>query len=47
MVHGPTRYTPFYIVYRREPILLVEIRFLTWRTIFIEEVTDRSKLLKL
>jgi hypothetical protein len=47
IVYGPTGYTPFYIVYGREPILLVELRFLTWRTIFTEEITDRSKLLEL
>jgi hypothetical protein len=46
-VHGPTGYTPFYMVYGREPILPVESRFPTWRTIFTEEVTDRSKLLEL
>jgi CRISPR/Cas system-associated endoribonuclease Cas2 len=28
-VYRPTRYTPFYIVYGREPILLVESRFPT------------------
>ena len=28
-VHGPTGYTPFYMVYRQEPILLVKSRFLT------------------
>ena len=46
-VHGPTGYTPFYMVYGREPILPVESKFPTWRTIFTEEVTDRSKLLEL
>ena len=29
IVYGPTRYMPFYMVYRWEPILLVELRFLT------------------
>ncbi len=28
-VYGPTGYTPFYMVYGREPILLVESQFLT------------------
>ena len=46
-VHGPTGYTPFYMVYGREPILPVESRFPTWRTLFTEEITDRSKLIEL
>jgi hypothetical protein len=29
IVHGPIRYTLFYMVYRREPILLVKSRFPT------------------
>ena len=29
IVYGPIGYMPFYIVYRREPILLVESRFPT------------------
>jgi hypothetical protein len=46
-VHGPTGFTPFYMVYGREPILPVETQYPTWRSLFTEEVTDRSKLLQL
>ncbi len=46
-VHGPTGYTPFYIVYSREPILLVESWFPIQRTLFTEEITDRAKLIEL
>jgi hypothetical protein len=45
-VHRPTGYTPFYMIYGREPILPVESRFPTWRTLFTEEITDRSKLIE-
>ena len=27
-MYRPTRYTPFYIVYRQEPILPIKLRFL-------------------
>ena len=27
-IHRPTRYTPFYMVYRQEPILPIELYFL-------------------
>lgn len=47
MVYGPTGYTPFYMVYRQEPILPIESRFPIWRTLFIEEITDRSKLIEI
>ena len=46
-VHGPTGYTPFYMVYGREPILPVESKFPTWRTLFTEEITNRAKLIEL
>jgi hypothetical protein len=46
-VHGPTGLSPFYLVYGREPILPVESRHPTWRTLFTDEVTDRSKLIEL
>jgi hypothetical protein len=30
-IYRPTRFTFFYIVYNREAILPIKIRFLTWR----------------
>jgi hypothetical protein len=46
-VHGPTGYTPFYMVYGREAVLPVETKFPTWRTLGWDEVHDRAKLLEL
>ncbi len=46
-VYRPTGYTPFYMVYRQEPILPIKSRFLIQRTLFIEEIIDRSKLIEL
>jgi hypothetical protein len=46
-VHGPTGFTPFYMVYGREAVLPVETRFPTWRTLGWDEVHDRSTLLQL
>ena len=46
-IYRPTRYTPFYIVYKQEPILSIELYFLIQRTLFIEEITNRLKLIKI
>jgi hypothetical protein len=46
-VHGPTGFTPFYMVYGREAVLPVETRFPTWRTLGWDEVCDRETLLEL
>ena len=46
-VHGPTGYTPFYMVYGREAVLPVETKYPTWRTLGWDEVHDRETLLKL
>ena len=46
-VHGPTGFTPFYMVYGREAVLPVETRYPTWRTLGWDEVNSRKKLLEL
>jgi RNase H-like domain found in reverse transcriptase/Integrase zinc binding domain len=46
-VHGPTGFTPFYMVYGREAVLPVETRFPTWRTLGWDEVCDRETLLEM
>ena len=46
-VHGPTGFTPFYMVYGREAVLPVETQFPTWRTLGWDEVCDRKTLLEL
>ena len=48
-VHGPTGYTPFYMVYGREAVLPVETRYPLWRTLDWDgiELGDRTKLLEL
>ena len=48
-VHGPTGYTPFYMVYGREAVLPVETQYPSWRTLDWDtvELGDRAKLLEL
>jgi hypothetical protein len=46
-VHGPTGHTPFYMVYGREPILPVESKVPTWRTLFTKEIKNRAQLIEL
>jgi hypothetical protein len=45
-VHGPTGFTPFYMVYGREAILPIETEFPTWRTLGWEKVRDLTTLLE-
>ncbi|MAD87545.1 MAG: hypothetical protein CL912_31695 [Deltaproteobacteria bacterium] len=40
-------YMPFYLVYGRELILLVETCYPTWKSLFTEEIENRSKLIQL
>ena len=42
-----TSYMPFYLVYRRKPILLMETCYLTWKSLFIKKIENRSKLIQL
>ncbi len=46
-IYKPINYIPFYIVYSKELILLVKSQFLIQRTLFIEKIIDRVKLIKL
>jgi hypothetical protein len=46
-VHAPTGYTPYYMVYGRHPILPVETKFPTWRTLAWDKVRTREELLAL
>ena len=45
--NASTSYMPFYLVYGRELIFLVETRYPTWRSLFTEEIENRSKLIQL
>jgi hypothetical protein len=49
LVHQPTGKTPFWVVYRREAILPVELKFQTWRILEWEKIKnqDRAELLAL
>jgi len=44
-VYQPTGKTPFFMVYGREAVLPVELKYPTWRILDWEEVTDRASLL--
>ena len=44
-VHQPTGQTPFFMVYGREAVLPVELRYPTWRVLDWEKVKTRSELL--
>jgi hypothetical protein len=47
IVHGPTGFILFYMVYGREVVLLVKTRYLTWRTFGWDKVNSREKFFKL
>jgi hypothetical protein len=44
-VHQPTGKTPFFMVYGREAVLPVEMRYPMWRVLDWEEVSNRASLL--
>ena len=44
-IHQPTGWTPFFMVYGREAVLLVELWHLMWRVLDWERVKDRSELI--
>src|SRR3979490_1624200 len=46
-IHQPTGKTPFWVVYRREAVLLIELKFQTWCILEWEKVRDRAELLAL
>jgi len=46
-VHQPTGQSPFLLVYGREAVLPVELRYLTWRVLDWEKVRMRGDLLAL
>src|SRR5271156_2276166 len=46
-IHQPTGKTPFWVVYGREAVLPVELKFRTWRILEWEKVRDRAELLAL
>jgi hypothetical protein len=49
LVHQPTGKTPFWVVYGREAVLPIELKFRTWRILEWEKVKnqDRAELLAL
>ena len=47
ITNASTSYMPFYLVYGRELIFLVETCYPIWRSLFIEEIENRSKLIQL
>ncbi|MAD84223.1 MAG: hypothetical protein CL912_14765 [Deltaproteobacteria bacterium] len=47
ITNASTSYMPFYLVYERKPILLVEIRYPTWKNLFTKEIENRSKFIQL
>jgi hypothetical protein len=46
-IHQPTGKTPFWVVYGREAILLIELKFRTWRILEWEKTKDKAELLAL
>ena len=36
---------PFYLIYGKELILLMETRYPTWKSLFIKKIENRSKLI--
>ena len=46
-VHQPTSRTPFWVVYRREAVLLIKLKFRTWRILDWDKVRTRAELLAL
>ena len=47
ITNASTSYMPFYLVYRRKLILLVETCYLIWKSLFIKEIENRNKLIQL
>ena len=46
-VHQPTGRTPFWVVYGREAVLPIELKFRTWRILDWDKVRTRAELLAL
>lgn len=46
-IHQPTGKTPFWVVYGREAVLPIELKFRTWRILGWAKVRDRAELLAL
>jgi hypothetical protein len=46
-IHQPTGKTPFWVVYGREAVLPIELKFRTWRILEWSKVRDRAELLAL
>ena len=46
-VHGPTGRTPFWVIYGREAVLPIELKFRTWRILEWEKTRSRADLLAL
>ena len=46
-VHQPTGRSPFWVVYGREAVLPIELKFRTWRILEWEKVQSRAELLAL
>lgn len=46
-IHQPTGKTPFWVVYGREAVLPIELKFRTWRILEWERIRDRAELLAL
>jgi hypothetical protein len=46
-IHQPTGKTPFWVVYGREAVLPIELKFRTWRILEWDKVRDRAELLML
>src|SRR3979490_98374 len=46
-IHQPSGKTPFWVVYGREAVLPIELKFRTWRILEWDKVRDRAELLAL
>jgi hypothetical protein len=46
-IHQPTGKTPFWVVYGREAVLPIELKFRTWRILEWDKVRNRAELLAL
>ncbi len=46
-MHQPTGRTPFWVIYGREAVLPIELKFRTWRVLEWDKVKDRGELLVL
>ena len=45
--NASTSYMPFYLIYEKELILLMETYYPTWKSLFTKEIKNRSKLIQL